>query len=85
MFAGIAFLLWCLAHFIQEGLRFNKPTVTVIKIATHRPQKRKVFSISAETSSRQRRAVFGALPITQGAMQQHQEVIHLKSRFRKSL
>jgi hypothetical protein len=80
-------LLWCLAHFIQESVRLNKPTVKTMKIATHREQNRKVFSINAVTPIRMGKVIVDTRlsEAIAAATQQHQDVLHLKSRFRKSL
>jgi len=86
MCAGIVFLLWCLAHFIQEGLPFKKPTVTVMKIATDRAQNRKVFSIRAGACSRTRVVVGTRVSdAINAATEYHQHVIRFNTRFRKSL
>ena len=81
---GIVFLLWCLAHFIQEGLRFSRPSVRVIKMGAHRLEDRKVFPINAGTRNRTRHVGARFSEAMNAAIEEHHDVMRRRV-FRKSL
>ena len=85
MCAGIVFLLWCLAHFIHDGLRFSNRIAMEMKIASFRAQSRKVISISSGAPHRSRYADARISEAVNATTHQDQDFASPNWRFRNSL